>query len=100
MRRPKGKVFFNLTFVTVHLNGGDAYQGERLRLVYREDRKMEGVMALGTRLVREEEGQTLIEYALIAAIISIGVIVVMYFLRNSLRTVFSTVGSVVGEQPT
>ena len=61
---------------------------------------MESVMALGTRLVREEEGQTLIEYALIAAIISIGVIAIMYFLRNSLISVFSTVGSVVGEQPT
>jgi len=60
---------------------------------------MESVMALGTRLVREEEGQTLIEYALIAAIISIGVIAIMYFLRDNLINVFSTVANIVGAQP-
>jgi Flp pilus assembly pilin Flp len=53
-------------------------------------------MALnGGASLRREEGQTLVEYALIIATISIGVTIAMYFLRDELRALFSTVGSAI-----
>lgn len=42
-------------------------------------------------LAGEEQGQTLVEYALILGTISIGVIVVMGLLRDELVQVFSNV---------
>jgi pilus assembly protein Flp/PilA len=60
---------------------------------------MENLMSLGKRFVMEEDGQTLIEYGLIAAIISIGVIAAMYLLRNSLRNIFGTVETTLTAQP-
>jgi Flp pilus assembly pilin Flp len=53
--------------------------------------------ALVTQLVaqglRREEGQTLVEYALIIVTISIGVTVAMAFLRDQLISLFSNVGN-------
>jgi Flp pilus assembly pilin Flp len=43
--------------------------------------------------VRREEGQTLVEYALIIVTISIGVTVAMVFLRDQIRSVFSQIGN-------
>jgi Flp pilus assembly pilin Flp len=43
--------------------------------------------------VRREEGQTLVEYALIIVTISIGVTVAMTFLRDQIRSVFSNIGN-------
>ena len=43
--------------------------------------------------VRREEGQTLVEYALIIVTISIGVTVAMVFLRDQIRAVFSQIGN-------
>jgi pilus assembly protein Flp/PilA len=43
--------------------------------------------------VREEEGQGLVEYALIIAVIAIAVIVAMVFLRGQLQNIFSNIGN-------
>jgi pilus assembly protein Flp/PilA len=44
-------------------------------------------------LVRRDEGQGLVEYALIIAIIAIAVIVAMIFLRDQLSNIFSNIGN-------
>ena len=43
--------------------------------------------------VREEEGQGLVEYALIIAVIAIAVIVAMIFLRGQIQNIFSNIGN-------
>ena len=43
--------------------------------------------------LRREEGQTLVEYALIIATISIGVTGAMVFLRGKIAAVFSQIGN-------
>jgi Flp pilus assembly pilin Flp len=43
--------------------------------------------------VRREEGQTLVEYALIIVTISIGVTAAMVFLRDKISGVFSSIGN-------
>jgi pilus assembly protein Flp/PilA len=42
---------------------------------------------------RDEQGQGLVEYALIIAVIAIAVIVAMIFLRDQLQNLFSNVGN-------
>ena len=42
---------------------------------------------------RDEEGQGLVEYALIIAVIAIAVIVAMVFLRGQITSLFSRVGN-------
>lgn len=44
-------------------------------------------------LFREEEGQTLTEYALILVLIAIAAIVAMIFLGSQISTIFSRIGS-------
>jgi pilus assembly protein Flp/PilA len=44
-------------------------------------------------LWREEEGQGLVEYALIIAVIAIAVILAMIFVRQGLQNLFSTIGN-------
>ena len=44
-------------------------------------------------LVKEQDGQTLVEYALILVTISIGVLAAMTFLKGQIDTLFSTVGN-------
>jgi pilus assembly protein Flp/PilA len=43
--------------------------------------------------VREDDGQGLVEYALIIAVIAIAVIVAMVFLRGQLQNIFSNIGN-------
>jgi Flp pilus assembly pilin Flp len=43
--------------------------------------------------LRREEGQTLVEYALIIVTISIGVTLAMVFLKDRIAAVFSRIGS-------
>jgi len=43
--------------------------------------------------LREEEGQGLVEYALIISVIAIAVIVAMIFLRGQLQNIFSNIGN-------
>lgn len=44
-------------------------------------------------LVKKQDGQTLVEYALILVTISIGVLAAMAFLRDQINTIFSTIGN-------
>lgn len=43
--------------------------------------------------LRDDEGQGLVEYALIIAVIAIAVIVAMIFLRDQLQNIFSNIGN-------
>jgi len=43
--------------------------------------------------LRNDDGQGLVEYALIIAIIAIAVIVAMLFLRDQITNVFSNIGN-------
>jgi Flp pilus assembly pilin Flp len=43
--------------------------------------------------LKREEGQTLVEYALIIVTISIGVTAAMVFLRGQIRQVFTDIGN-------
>ena len=45
------------------------------------------------RLRDEEQAQTLTEYALIIAVIAIGVLIALYFLRDQIKTLFSKTGN-------
>jgi Flp pilus assembly pilin Flp len=45
------------------------------------------------RGIKREEGQTLVEYALIIVTISIGVTAAMTFLRGQIAGVFSSIGN-------
>ena len=46
-----------------------------------------------TQFLKEEDGQGLVEYALIIAVIAIAVIVAMIFLRGQLENIFSNIGN-------
>jgi pilus assembly protein Flp/PilA len=43
--------------------------------------------------IRDDEGQGLVEYALIIAVIAIAVIVAMVFLRGQIQNIFSNIGN-------
>lgn len=45
------------------------------------------------QFIREDEGQGLVEYALIIAVIAIAVIVAMVFLRGQIENIFSNIGN-------
>ena len=45
------------------------------------------------KFVRDSEGQDLIEYALLASVIALGVTAAMMFLRGQLNTEFSNIGN-------
>ena len=47
------------------------------------------------KFVAETEGQDLIEYALLASVIALGVTAAMMYLRNQLNTEFSNIGNSV-----
>jgi pilus assembly protein Flp/PilA len=42
---------------------------------------------------KEDQGQGLVEYALIIAVIAIAVIVAMVFLRGQIQNIFSNIGN-------
>ena len=46
-----------------------------------------------TKFVRETDGQDLIEYALLASVIALGVTAAMMFLRDQLNSEFSSIGN-------
>lgn len=54
---------------------------------------MMNVKELLIRLVQEESGQDLIEYALVAALIALGALTGMKSLANDIGTAFNNVGS-------
>jgi pilus assembly protein Flp/PilA len=43
--------------------------------------------------MRDDEGQGLVEYALIIAVIAIAVILAMVFLRGQIENIFSNIGN-------
>ena len=43
--------------------------------------------------IRDDEGQGLVEYALIIAVIAIAVIVAMIFLKGQIQNIFSNIGN-------
>jgi Flp pilus assembly pilin Flp len=45
------------------------------------------------KFVRETEGQDLIEYALLASVIALGVTAAMIYVRNQLNTEFSNIAN-------
>jgi pilus assembly protein Flp/PilA len=45
------------------------------------------------QFMRDEEGQGLVEYALIIAVIAIAVILAMVFLRGQIENIFSNIGN-------
>ena len=45
------------------------------------------------KFFRDDDGQGLVEYALIIAVIAIAVIVAMVFLRGQLENIFSNIGN-------
>ena len=49
--------------------------------------------ALLMKLLRDTEGQDLIEYALLAATIALGAVAAMQVVRSALQTEFSSIGS-------
>ncbi len=51
----------------------------------------EGIFVL--MFLTDEEGQGLVEYALIIAVIAIAVIVAMVFLRGQIQNIFSNIGN-------
>jgi pilus assembly protein Flp/PilA len=54
-----------------------------------ERRNLKKVLAF----FRDDEGQGLVEYALIIAVIAIAVIVAMIFLRGQRQNIFSNIGN-------
>jgi pilus assembly protein Flp/PilA len=46
-----------------------------------------------TKWLRDDDGQGLVEYALIIAVIAIAVIVAMIFLRDQISNIFSNIGN-------
>jgi pilus assembly protein Flp/PilA len=54
---------------------------------------MTNLKALLSRLAKDDSGQDLIEYALVAALIALGAIGAMKTVSGDISTLFSTVGS-------
>jgi pilus assembly protein Flp/PilA len=50
-------------------------------------------MKLITKLVKEDSGQDLIEYALVAALVGLGAVAAMKGLNNSIANTFNGVGN-------
>jgi pilus assembly protein Flp/PilA len=57
-------------------------------------------MKFFTKLLRDEQGATAIEYGLIAALIAVAAITAMQSLGNELSTTFNTVSSKLGSSNT
>lgn len=52
------------------------------------------------KLLQDEEGQTLAEYALLVALISVGLIVVLTSTRNQIRSIFSSIADTLSSAVT
>ena len=62
------------------------------RGVHRSQRT-EGVRTMGHQWMRDEQGQGLVEYSLIIAVIAMAVISAMIFLQGQIQTIFSNIGN-------
>jgi pilus assembly protein Flp/PilA len=52
-----------------------------------------------SELIRRHDGQTLVEYALIIALIAVGLIIALVFLRDEIKELFSDVGNELNKAP-
>ncbi len=52
-----------------------------------------------TELREREDGQTTTEYAILLGFLAIAIIIALFFLRNVLRSLFSTAASSVSNAP-
>jgi Flp pilus assembly pilin Flp len=59
----------------------------------RRDKRSFVMKTLFKKFVQETEGQDLIEYALLASVIALGVTAAMIYLRDQLNTEFSNIGN-------
>jgi pilus assembly protein Flp/PilA len=77
------------------LLGGQASMASSRQGQYprRPDDEPKGGASYMLNFIREEEGQGLVEYALIIAVIAIAVIVAMLFLRGQIQNIFSNIGN-------
>ena len=50
------------------------------------------------RFVQKEDGQTLIEYSLIGAVVAIGTIAAMVYMRGQIYNLFVSIGQHIGLQ--
>ncbi len=55
--------------------------------------------ALWNNFLRDESGQGLVEYALIIALVAIGLIAILTLLRNSIGNVFNTSKNALNNAP-
>jgi len=58
------------------------------------------MLALWNRFMNDESGQGLVEYALIIALVAIGLIVILTLLRNSIGNVFNVSRNELDAAPT
>ena len=65
----------------------------RLRLTTVSQNEGKEDLQMIQQFFRDEEGQGLVEYALIIAVIAIAVIVAMIFLRGQIENIFSNIGN-------
>lgn len=54
---------------------------------------MNSIVCIYTALLRDESGQDLIEYALVAGLIGLGAVVAMSGLATNIASSFTTIGS-------
>jgi pilus assembly protein Flp/PilA len=58
------------------------------------------MLALWSKFMNDESGQGLVEYALIIALVAIGLIVILTLLRNSIGNVFNVSRNALDAAPT
>ena len=58
------------------------------------------MLALWSKFMNDESGQGLVEYALIIALVAIGLIVILTLLRNSIGNVFNVSRNSLDAAPT
>lgn len=47
------------------------------------------------RFIKEEDGVTAIEYALIASVVALGILVALLYLRNALNTKYNNIADTI-----
>jgi pilus assembly protein Flp/PilA len=71
---------------------GVALAGEKIEK-NRKGKNMANVKQLFMKLAKEDSGQDLIEYALVAALVGLGSVAAISGLDNSLKNTFNAIGS-------
>ena len=74
-----------------HSIGGSNIRAGRYYFSYEASKTQEATDV--SDFLTSDEGQGLVEYALIIAVIAIAVIVALYFLRDQITNIFSNIGN-------